>query len=172
MEHPSLPEKDEWAIQEKRLILNRFIRTLLPPLTRRHRNMANEVNYIATTMTRLMLQNFGFRVTREDVISTIRSSGYAFFTKEGPWNPTKNCIVRTQMSSLFPGFNTESEVHSPSGNGADYVYVNMDGQDVRMLRSLTLPAPSNISKEKMAQREEMALRLEHFKQNVHSLITP
>ncbi len=133
-----------------------FVHALLPPRPNRHRNMANEANYVTTTLSRLMLQRLGFRVTAADILRLLPQAGYTFFTKFGTWSPEEGRTIGVDMNSLFTQYaNVPVSDKLITGENNAFVYVNVDGRLVRALRSLTIPIPANTGADKLRLIDEM-----------------
>lgn len=156
--------------EAQELLTDRFVRTLLPPLKGRHRCMANEVNYLGTTVSRVMLQTFGFRVEKTALVTMLARAGYAFFTKTGACDPHSRRVVKTGMKSLFDETEHTEEKATGEAQGGGFVYVNVDGKVARALRCLTIPTPPNMSAAKLALQAEVKARVERFRDSAPHLL--
>ncbi|MDO4930064.1 MAG: hypothetical protein Q4E59_02910 [Bacteroidales bacterium] len=158
---------ETWSPVARDKVVALLLKTLLPPVDNRHRNMANEVNYLSTTMNRLLLQQFGFRIEFQTLMDLLRNAGYVFFTRDGLCDPNKRRLKPIKSPTLFPD---EVEMAEPTqGRGGTFVYVNLSGKVVRTLRCLTIPLPPNMSADKLELLNDVKARLEQFKANVPAL---
>lgn len=153
----------------QQLALQRLLALLLPPLPKLHRCLANEVNYLTTTISRITLQRLDFRVERAQMVETLKTMGYVFFVK-GETN------ARPPVKPLTP---LELAVYERDGalTGDDigsteeevFVYVNVDGKVARALRCTTIPTPQNMSLQKLALRQDLEQKLEALAQEIRHI---
>ena len=98
-------KKNEIYTDEQRTyILKKFVQTFLPKVPKYHRNMANELHHVSTTTTRLMKRLFGLHTDFAEMSAIFQSMGYAFFTREGVYNPKTqrvNDVLLTPEASTF-----------------------------------------------------------------------
>lgn len=93
-------------------LLRRFIATFLPPQDKFHRNLANEINYVTTTLNRVLLHHFGFRVNKEMVTEALQDNKCILFTKNDQANNRKyqRRIVPSEQNFLGTLFSTEKRM--------------------------------------------------------------
>ena len=142
-------------------LLRRFVGVFLPPRGKRHRNMANELTYVTTTLSRVMLRYFGFRADRAMVLEALRRNGCVLFTKYGRWSETHGRVLLTLEQDFFE---VADRLGKPQTDDAEFIYVDISSADMRALRSCTIPIPSNTGEEKRRQREEMEGRLRRWRE--------
>lgn len=142
-----------------RAILRRFLREVLPPIRSRHRNMANEETYIHTTLNRIFLRHLGVRIPGEEMRSLLFRGGYLYFTRSTLWIPERRTFV---IESSYPLRANRAYRYTDTPPKDERFHWSMDGGDVRLLRSITIPCPKNTSDQKRAAYLEMQERVERF----------
>lgn len=147
--------------EARQALLNRFVGVFLPPQGKRHRNMANEISYVSTTLSRIMLQHFGFRVDQAMVLEALRLGGCALFTKYGRWSSRHGRVVLTLEQDFFE---VADQLGKTPPADVGFIYVDISAADMRALRSTTIPVPANTSEEKRRRIGEMAVRLARWKE--------
>lgn len=151
---------------EQPQVVERFLAEVLPPLPKLHRCLANEVNYLSTTISRVMLQRFGFRVEKDELIRSLRKMGYVFFVKiETNRRPPVQALTPLELSIFIKA----GELHGEDIGIQDeevFVYVNVNGKVVRALRCMTIPTPQNMSADKLALQKTVNEKVETFVHNV------
>ena len=142
-------------------LLRRFIAPFLPPQDKFHRNLANEINYVTTTLNRVLLHHFGFRVNKEMVTEALQDNKCILFTKNDQANNRKyqRRIVPSEQNFLGTLFSTEkTDVQETV-----YVHADIDAGTVRTLRLTTIPIPENTAPDKRLQVKELLHRLKEWK---------
>lgn len=129
-------------------ILETFILTFLPALPNRHRNVANEVHHVCTTLSRVMLQHFGFRVGLDDLLRTFGRLRYDVFSRDATWDFKRESLRPDALPDLFAPV-----APVPAEGRAGYLHVNVNPHVVRALRLTTIPLPPNTN---AGKREEIA----------------
>lgn len=154
-------KKNEIYTDEQRTyILKKFVQTFLPKVPKYHRNMANELHHVSTTTTRLMKRLFGLHTDFAEMSAIFQSMGYAFFTREGVYNPTTQRVTVMRRGSLFA---KGTEIEEPD---VDFLYVNVNAQTVRMLRLCTIPTPPNTSEDKVDDLDYLKQLVEKFQKRM------
>lgn len=144
-----------WPTPEERCrILETFIRTFLPATPGRRKNVPNEIHYLCTTLSRIMLQNFGFRVGVDDLLPTLARLHYAVYNGETTWNYGQECLnsdAAPDMLALTPP--------EPVVGKNKYLHVNVNPRVVRTLRLTTIPLPPNTKGRKCEEVEQLNRRI-------------
>lgn len=164
------PEQQEAARekQKRQKVLEDFILAFLPAVPSRHRNLANEVHHVATTLSRVMLQHFGFRVGLEELLQTFARLRYCIFSRNGTWDPKKRKLCSDSPPDLFGPLTDGNDGYAttPAGNRAkrdtettEYLHVNVNPHVVRALRLTTIPLPPNTNEQKRKTVEELHRRI-------------
>lgn len=155
-----MKKKEIYTDEQRTYILKKFVQTFLPKVPKYHRNMANELHHVSTTTTRLMKRLFGLHTDFAEMFAIFQSMGYAFFTREGVYNPTTQRVTVMRRGSLFA---KGTEIEEPD---VDFLYVNVNAQTVRMLRLCTIPTPPNTSEDKVDDLDYMKQLVEKFQKRI------
>lgn len=155
-----MKKKEIYTDEQRTYILKKFVQTFLPKVPKYHRNMANELHHVSTTTTRLMKRLFGLHTDFAEMSAIFQSMGYAFFTREGVYNPTTQRVTVMRRGSLFA---KGTEIEEPD---VDFLYVNVNAQTVRMLRLCTIPTPPNTSEDKVDDLDYMKQLVEKFQKRI------
>lgn len=153
----------------KRKVVVHFLRTLLPPTGSLHRNASNELNYVSTTISRVMLQHMGFRVDFHTLCEALEETGHIFFRKEGRCRVDGSMPTTHLPSQLFseegtaetatPALSTPSAATEPSPR----VHTDLPST-IKLLRLTTIPTPSGTSPEKALLLQQTQESLARWKQ--------
>lgn len=150
--------------KERLRLLETFIRTFLPAVPSRHRNLANEVHHVSTTLRRVMLQQFGIRVSADECINTFVRLHYCIFNRYGVWDVKKQQLYADMPRDLFGDVEPET---MPASTGTaegtmsrrrrkdDLLHVNVNPHVVRALRLTTIPLPANTNADKREAIEQL-----------------
>lgn len=150
--------------KERLRLLETFIRTFLPAVPSRHRNLANEVHHVSTTLRRVMLQQFGIRVSADECINTFARLHYCIFNRYGVWDVKKQQLYADMPRDLFGDVEPET---MPASTGTaegtmsrrrkkdDLLHVNVNPHVVRALRLTTIPLPANTNADKREAIEQL-----------------
>ncbi|MBQ8277946.1 MAG: hypothetical protein IJY00_05825 [Bacteroidaceae bacterium] len=150
--------------KERLRLLETFIRTFLPAVPSRHRNLANEVHHVSTTLRRVMLQQFGIRVGADECINTFVRLHYCIFNRYGVWDVKKQQLYADMPRDLFGDVEPET---MPASTGTaegtmsrrrrkdDLLHVNVNPHVVRALRLTTIPLPANTNADKREAIEQL-----------------
>lgn len=151
--------------QRRSEIVAALLREFVPKREGFHRNAGNEFNYICTTLSRIVLQHFGFRLTPSEVRSALLAAGYQLFCKGGVWSAEQERLVPLRRPTLF----------HPDAHAKDFCptrcHVAADGHCVRALRLTTIPLPRNTAAQKRAQLSQLTARLHTFSARLQSAHT-
>lgn len=141
-------------------ILEAFIKKFLPKRGNKRKNSGNEIDYIGTTIDKVFIQNFGFNLSRQNILETFENLQYEIFTKKGVWNPeTKNYKPSIKGKSIRIG-------DGYSDQNASYIYIDVKPLIVRQLMLATLTLIPNTKKEKILATKDMKDQIELFKKKV------
>lgn len=150
--------------KERLRLLETFIRTFLPAVPSRHRNLANEVHHVSTTLRRVLLQQFGIRVSADECINTFVRLHYCIFNRYGVWDVKKQQLYADMPRDLFGDVEPET---MPASTGTaegtmsrrrrkdDLLHVNVNPHVVRALRLTTIPLPANTNADKREAIEQL-----------------
>lgn len=72
----------------QKILLENFIVEFLPPSGTQRKNSGNELDYITRTLHKVFIQNFGFKLTKEEVAYCFFKLGYEIFDKNGCFDST------------------------------------------------------------------------------------
>lgn len=154
--------------EERLRLLETFIRTFLPAVPSRHRNLANEVHHVSTTLRRVLLQQFGIRVSADECMDTFVRLHYCVFNRYGVWDVKKQQLYADMPRDLF-GEVAADPVPASSGTAEnkglrrrrkdDLLHVNVDPHVVRALRLTTIPLPANTNADKREAIERLRSRI-------------
>lgn len=150
-------------------ILLRFFSRWLPPVDSLHRNAGNEVRYILTTLSRLLPQFLGVKPSKEAMLQLLYNEGYTVFNRFHILFETTLGATEKTMGNLFDRptqTNRSKKSDALLAETQERVHVNVDGNAVKALRSLTLPLPENTSTEKRAEREALRSALSTWCENL------
>ncbi len=139
-------------------ILSRFFFRWLPPVDSLHRNAGNEVSYILTTLSRLLPQIIGMKPTKQTMLELLYREGYTVFTRFQILFETTLGAGGEPMGNLFDrptATNRRQKTDAMPADTKERIHVNVDGNAVKALRSLTLPLPANTAETKRAEREAL-----------------
>ncbi len=139
-------------------ILSRFFSRWLPPVDSLHRNAGNEVRYLLTTLSRLLPQFMGVKPSKEAMLQLLYSEGYTVFNRFHILFETTLGATENAMGNLFDRptpTNRNEKSDALLADTKERVHVNVDGNAVKALRSLTLPLPENTNAAKRAEREAL-----------------
>lgn len=150
--------------KERLRLLETFIRTFLPAVPSRHRNLANEVHHVSTTLRRVMLQQFGIRVGADECINTFVRLHYCIFNRYGVWDVKKQQLYADMPRDLF-GEGEPKPMPASTGTAEgtmsrrrrkdDLLHVNVNPHVVRALRLTTIPLPANTNADKREAIEQL-----------------
>ena len=137
--------------------LRNFIRTFLPLTNNKRKSSGNELEYIHSTLDRVCIQQFGFNVSKEEIIDAFTELGYNIYTKKGEWD-------------------SDTKIHRPSQKGtsirvdgayagynAAYIYFDVKPEDVRLLMKTTAKLPPNTNLDKVSKVHLLQEALQNFK---------
>jgi len=140
-------------------ILEAFIKKFFTKRGNKRKNSGNEIEYIGTTLDRVFIKNFGFNLSRQNILEAFENLQYEIFTKNGEWNPeTKNYKPSIKGNSIRKG-------DGYSGQNASYIYIDVKPLIVRQLMLVTLTLKPNTKKEKILATKDMKDQIELFKKN-------
>lgn len=143
--------------------LHNLLATLLPPVNNNHRNSGNEICYVATTLRITLMQTCGLVLTREEIALILYAENYRFFCRSGLPIGSPSFIMEERG---MPVAEHTGMVRSHSllykGEASEYVYVNVDGHVMRMLRCTHRGMPANASPEKKEIYRRIVENLQHF----------
>ena len=107
-----------------------------------------------------MKRLFGLHTDFAEMSAIFQSMGYAFFTREGVYNPKTQRVTVMRRGSLFA---KGTEIEEPD---VDFLYVNINAQTVRMLRLCTIPTPPNTSEDKVDDLDYMKQLVDKFQKSI------
>lgn len=144
-----------------------FLERFLPPQCSRHRNVGNEVNYVTTTLRRIFLRYFNQSVERTVFFRVICQGNYAFFRR----NEADFRDPMTEVPFLMDKDSEGERTEKLSGQEREYsrIHINVDGNVVRLFRTLTLPLSSHINEEKKARLDKLDTQLRVYVKRVSTL---
>ncbi|RZK01094.1 MAG: hypothetical protein EOO46_20725 [Flavobacterium sp.] len=152
-------EEQELSTEQKD-ILKKFILYFLPKRGNKRKNEGNEIDTIQTALNRIFNPQFGFRMTRTDILDAFEELGYDVFLMKGEWNSDRKETLPSKKGTsvrLDEGYKIYN---------AAFIYVDIDASVVRLLRSVTAGTPPNSGIKKLEEKEEMKKRIDLFKQTV------
>lgn len=141
-------------------ILKKFINSFLPPKGNKRKSSGNEIEYVGTTLDRLFKQNFGFNISRWDILHAFEDLQYNIFTKGGQWDSDKKIHKPSVAGKVVRVGDGYSEYIG------SFVYIDVDSLTMRQLRLSTSSLPAHTAKEKFEETEKMKARIGIFKQSV------
>lgn len=143
-------------------IVSRFFFRWLPPVDSLHRNAGNELSYILTTLSRLLPQLIGIKPAKQTMLELLYREGYTVFTRFQILFETTLGAGGEPMGNLFDrptATNRRRKTDAMPADTKERIHVNVDGNAVKALRSLTLPLPANTAEAKRAEREALRAAL-------------
>lgn len=143
--------------------LHDLLATLLPPVNNNHRNSGNEICYVATTLRTTLRQTCGIILTREEIAHVLYAEGYRFFCRSGLPVGSPSFIMEARGMPTADGTGlVRSHKLLYKGLDSEYVYVNVDGHRMRMLRCTHRGMPANAAPEKMDAYKDLVEDLRRF----------
>lgn len=145
-------------------ILKSFINNFLPQTKNKRKYSGNELDFIYSTLDRVFIQNFGFNLSRKNIIDIFTDLNYTFFTLNSTWNsdkkehiPSKNGEIDFKISD------------NTIGKEAPFTYININASTMRDLRKTTANLPSNTNLSKHAKIELLKQNIVQFAKEVKTI---
>lgn len=145
-------------------ILKSFINNFLPPTKNKRKYSGNELDFIYSTLDRVFIQNFGFNLSRKNIIDIFTDLNYTFFTLNSTWNsdkkehiPSKNGEIDFKISD------------NTIGKETPFTYININASTMRDLRKTTANLPSNTNLSKYAKIELLKQNIVQFAKEVKTI---
>lgn len=149
--------------EDQKKILKEFIKFILPKRGNKRKGSSNELEYLSSTLNKVFIQNFGFNLSRQDILTAFEELEYEIFTRNGKWN-------------------SESKIYKPSTKGdsirrgegydsydAAFIYIDIEQPIVRQLMLSTMSPLPNTGDKKIQQYNLVKKRLELFREQINSL---
>lgn len=145
-------------------VLKRFILRFLPKRGNKRKNSGNELEYLTNAISRLFSKNFGFKISRTDLLTAFEELEYSIFTKNGDWDAEAKDFKASEKGDtirLDEGYKNYS---------AMFIYIDVEALVVRKLRLATAGLPPNSGEERIKERNEMQMQMDMFKQTVKEFL--
>jgi hypothetical protein len=141
-------------------ILESFIKQFLPKRGNKRKNSGNEIDYITTTLNKVFIKDFGFNISRKNILDTFAKLNYDIFNKNGEWKPD----VKDYKPSKSGNSIRFDEGYSDYN--ASFIYVDISPSIFRQLMLTIFTPPPHTKKEKIIGTEEMKKQIELFKRTI------
>jgi hypothetical protein len=135
-------------------ILENFMAEFLPPTGNQQKYSGNELDYITRTFAKVFIQNFGFKLTKEEVAYCFFKLGYQIFDKNGCFDSTTK---KVKTSNADEGYFFILNC---------YTYFNISPKTMRQLMLTTSKLSEITNSEKINNTEKMKFKLEKFKNKI------
>ena len=143
--------------REQQKKFHEFITAFLPATNTKRKSSGNELEYIHSTLDRVCIQQFGFNISKEEIIEAFTELGYNIYTKKGEWDsdtkihrPSQK-VTSIRLDGAYKGYN------------AAYIYFDVKPEDVRLLMKTTAKLPPNTNPNKAAKTHLLKEAIDRFK---------
>ncbi|TAJ49991.1 MAG: hypothetical protein EPO58_14095 [Chitinophagaceae bacterium] len=152
------PINTELTEAQKNIILT-FILKFLPKRGNKRKHSGNELEYVANVIDRIIKQQFGFSLTRKNVLKCFEELQYDIFTRNGDWNSEEKKWVPSKKGDIVRMGDAFSDYN------AAFIYIDIDATIVRDLKLATFTLPPNASEEKRLDKTKLDEQIKLFKQS-------
>lgn len=143
-------------LDTQKALLNEFIIYFLPKRGNKRKGTSNELDYLSSTLNKVFIQNFGFNLSRQDIIAAFEELEYDIFQKNGQWDADlKDYKPAKKGNSIRKGDGYDDYE-------AAFIYVDVEQPIVRQLMLSTMTLLPNTGDIKKQQYAIMKRRLELF----------
>ncbi len=155
----NLPTSQKLEPHQKE-ILKKFILTFLPQRGNKRKGLKNEIEYISTTIDRILYQHFNFHITRKHILNAFEELKYPIFQKKSKWDSDKKEFVPLNQGTYIRLDNSYKDYE------ATFIYVDIEPSIVGQLRLITSGLPPQTNKERQDEKEEMTKRIYLFEKTI------
>lgn len=150
----------ERLTEDQQEVLFRFISTFLPKRGSKRKGTHNEIQFVASTLTRIFNKYFLFPVTPAQVLDAFEALEYTVFVSKSKWDADIKEHVRAKDGSSvnFGGIYGDYD--------AAFVYIDIHSSTMRLLRLVTSGTPKGAGGEKRMEKDDMLQRILLFRQTV------
>lgn len=145
-------------------ILKSFINNFLPPTKNKRKYSGNELDFIYSTLDRVFIQNFGFNLSRKNIIDIFTDLNYTFFTLNSTWKSDKKEHIPSKNGEIYFKISDNT-----IGKEAPFTYININASTMRDLRKTTANLPSNTNLSKYAKIELLKQNIVQFAKEVKTI---
>lgn len=138
-------------------IVKAFIQKFLPKRGNKRKHSGNELEYVTSVLNRITKQQFGFNLTRKNVLKCFEEMQYDIFTRNGDWDSKNKKMIpsakgdTTRMGDAYSLYD------------AMFIYIDVEALVVRELKLGTAKLPPNASDETRKLKHEIDSQLSLFK---------
>jgi len=144
-------------------IVKAFIQKFLPKRGNKRKHSGNELEYVTGVVNRIMKQQFGFNLTRKNMIKCFEDLQYAIFTRNGDWDSENKKMIPCAKGNIVRMGDAYSDYD------AMFNYVDVEALVVRELKLRTAKLPPNASEETKQRKSEIDAKFALFKKAVMPL---
>lgn len=141
-------------------ILKKFIVSFLPKRGNKRKGLKNEIEYISTTIDRILHQHFNFHITKEHILNAFEELKYPLFLKKSRWDTDKKEYIPSNQGTYIRLDNAYKDYN------AAFIYVDIEPSIVGQLRLITSGLPPQTNKERQDEKEEITKRIYLFEQTI------
>lgn len=156
-------QNDTSLTANQETIVKTFIQKFLPKRGNRRKHSGNELEYVSGLIDRVMKQQFGFNLTRKNVLKCFEELQYNIFTKNGDWDSENKKMIPSQKGDIVRMGDAYSDYD------AMFIYVDVEALLVRELKLSTSKLPPNASEETQQRKNEIDNQLALFKKEMMPL---
>lgn len=128
-------------------IVNSFILKFLPKRGNKRKHSGNELEYVTTAINRIMKQQFGFDVTRKNVLNCFGELQYDIFTRNGNWDSENKKVIPSKKGDLIRLDDAYTD--------AMFIYIDVDALAVRELKLGTFKLPPNANAQTIEKKKQL-----------------
>lgn len=140
---------------EQKEILTSFIVRFLPKRGNRMKHSGNELEYVTAKIDRIMKQQFGFNVSRRNVLDRFEKLQYDIFTKNGDWD--------SENKKMKPSAKGDMVRMDDGYADAMFIYIDVDALVVRELKLATFTLPPNANLQTIERKKQLDEQIAIFK---------
>lgn len=141
-------------------ILENFIIEFLPPTNNERKYSGNELEYIARTLDKVFMQNFGFNLTKDEIANSFFSLGYKIFDKNGAFD--------LDFKKMSPTSDEDSIYLVPNA----FTYFNISPKTMRQLMLTTSKLSEITNLKKIKNTETIKTNLKYLKNRIIYMTKP
>lgn len=150
--------------EKQNTIVQSFIRRFLPKRGNKRKHSGNELEYVANVIDRIIKKQFGFNVTRKNVLQCFEELQYNIFTRNGDWNSEEKKWILSKKSDIVRMGEAYSDYVTM------FIYIDVDALVVRKLKLGTAKLTPNASNETHQHKNEIDEQIALFKKTILPLL--